>query len=97
MVEELNLEVGELSDMLDMVAGNVMEVVGQEVHVIGEEHAQYVETEKVADIAEERDAEVGAVEDPKEAECGVAAGKLALDVIEELTTEEDTMVSYCKY
>ena len=83
--------------MLDMVAGNVMEVVGQEVHVIGEEHAQYAETEEVADIAEERDAKVGAVEDPKEAECGVAAGKLALDVIEELTTEEDTMVSYCKY
>ena len=97
MVEELDIEVGELSDMLDMVAGNVMEVVGQEVHVIGEKHAQYAETEKVADIAEERDAKVGAVEDPKEAECGVAAGKLALDVIEELTTEEDTMVSYCKY
>ena len=40
MVEELNLEVGELSDMLDMVAGNVMEVVGQEVHVIEEDIVQ---------------------------------------------------------
>ena len=31
---ELNLEVGELSDMLDMVVGDVVEVVGQENIVI---------------------------------------------------------------
>ena len=37
---ELNLEVGELSDMLDMVAENVMEVVGQKFHVIEEDIVQ---------------------------------------------------------
>ena len=31
---ELNIEVGELSDMLDMVVGDVVEVVGQENIVI---------------------------------------------------------------
>ena len=40
MVEELNLEVGELSDMLDMVAENVMEAVGQKFHVIEEDIVQ---------------------------------------------------------
>ena len=37
---ELNLEVGELSDMLDMVAGNVMEAVVQKFHVIEEDIVQ---------------------------------------------------------
>ena len=40
VVEELNLEVGELSDMLDMVAENVMEAVGQKFHVIEEDIVQ---------------------------------------------------------
>ena len=31
---ELNIEVGKLSDMLDMVVGDVVEVVGQENIVI---------------------------------------------------------------
>ena len=31
---ELNIEVGEFSDMLDMVVGDVVEVVGQENIVI---------------------------------------------------------------
>ena len=31
---ELNIEAGELSDMLDMVVGDVVEVVGQENIVI---------------------------------------------------------------
>ena len=37
---ELNIEVGELSDMLDMVAGNVMEAVVQKFHVIEEDIVQ---------------------------------------------------------
>ena len=37
---ELDIEVGELSDMLDMVAENVMEAVGQKVHAIEEDIVQ---------------------------------------------------------
>ena len=37
---ELNIEVGEFSDMLDMVVGNVVEVVEQEVIVIEEDIVQ---------------------------------------------------------
>ena len=37
---ELNIEVGELSDMLDMVVGNIVEVVEQEVIVIEEDVVQ---------------------------------------------------------
>ena len=37
---ELDIEVGELSGMLDMVAENVMEIVGQKFHVIEENIVQ---------------------------------------------------------
>ena len=37
---ELDLEEGELSNMLDMVAENVTEAVGQKVHVIEEDIVQ---------------------------------------------------------
>ena len=40
VVEESNLEEGELSYMLDMVAENVMEAVGQKFHVIEEDIVQ---------------------------------------------------------